>query len=64
MRLIENLKYDLGIHAILENHFGMIKADLWLFERINKRAAEAAAQGETNGYNHVQLEGRHGENNA
>ena len=63
MILDEGIAHDLMIHAILEQQFGMIKADLWLFERIKKRAAEAA-EGENDGNNYIQLEGRHREDNA
>jgi hypothetical protein len=45
------------IHAIIKNHFGMIEADLWLFERKNK-VADESAKGENNGNNTNKLERR------
>jgi hypothetical protein len=59
----ENMAHDLMVHAILEQQFGMIKADLWLFEKINKMAAQSA-EGKNNGHNIDKLEGRNRQNDS
>jgi hypothetical protein len=58
------LERDLMVHAVLEINIGMIKADVWLFEQIRKRARAESAKGENNDNNIIKLEGRDGQDNA